>query len=411
MKLRHWMARVILPYSLWLARSLTPTRKLVVVHGFPETEGNAVEMVRALEGSYPGTIVWLDSPGPLYAESLGIGSSGRVKHLPRLSFRGILAYITAAATFFTHGLYGIPPRVPRKPTVNVWHGEAIKNFRPLFPDRRVGGSPADFHVASTRLLGPESALASGTPAPALLSTGYPRGVQLRKPCADADLESLGIDPSQKFVLWVPTFRQTSSVSATPTWSDTADPGQDIALADVMSSYAARLADCGITLVIKPHPLDRLSRATPGAISLSDSELKSNGVAFYSVLARAAGLITDFSSIANEYLLLDRPIAYFFPDKDAYVSRRGLIRPDALDNLAGPALETLEDVERFAADIHSSGSSTREQRQRAREWFGTLTDSNSADRILRAVADSSKSHFAASLTNQTGRASATPSATR
>ena len=144
--------------------------------------------------------------------------------------------------------------------MNLWHGEAIKNFDRLFPDRQAKGRPAEFHVRSTLLLGPQSARASGSPAPAVIPTGYPRADQLRRPCSDAALDRLGIDLAKPFVVWVPTFRQTRSVSATANWSDTMDVQQDAGLAEIMARYASHLADLGIQLVIKPHPLDRLSRA-------------------------------------------------------------------------------------------------------------------------------------------------------
>jgi CDP-glycerol glycerophosphotransferase len=394
--IRHLFSRRLLPYAFWAARSVAPTTRSVVVHGFPDIEGNATEMVRCLEARYTGSIVWLDSPGNSYAQAVGIGMTGRVRHVSRLSLRGILAYLTSEAVFFTHGVYGVPPSVRRKPTVNLWHGEAIKNFDRLFPDRRAKGRPAEFHVTSTLLLGPQSARASGSPAPAVIATGYPRADQLRRPCSDAALDRLGIDLAKPFVAWVPTFRQTRSVSATATWSDTMDVRQDEGLAEIMARYASRLADLGIQLVIKPHPLDRLSRSLTGAVSLDDRTLKEAGVPFYSLLGRSGGLITDFSSVANEYLLLDRPIAYFFPDREAYLGGRGLSHPDALDNLAGVALETADDIVLFGQDVLHAGRDSGALRQRARSWFGTLTEPRPADRILDAIITSSDCPFSRSI---------------
>jgi len=396
----------LLPYAFWVARSVAPTTRSVVVHGFPDIEGNATEMVRCLEARYPGSIVWLDSPGSSYAQAVGIGMTGRVRHVSRLSLRGILAYLTSEAVFFTHGLYGVPPSVPRKPIINLWHGEAIKDFKFLFPDRHVGGRATEFHVGSTKLLGgwlaartavgAKLADGSGPPSPKLLLTGYPRVDQLRHPCTDAELEKLGIHLGRPFVVWVPTFRQTRTVSATANWSDTTDTDQDEALAGTMARYATHLYDRGIQLVIKPHPLDRLSRALPNAISLNDEGLRQAGVPFYSLLARSQGLITDFSSVANEFLFLDRPIAYFFPDREAYRNQRGIFPRDALEHLAGSVLESASDITAFAEDVLTGGIKSRAIRQRARAWFGTLTEPRPADRILDAIIASSDSRFSRSI---------------
>lgn len=395
MSLKHWVARIAMPYGLWLARSITPSAPVVVVHGFPDVEGNAVETVRALATSYSGTIYWLDSPGAAYATAVGIAGS-RVRHVRRLSLRGLAAYIFAEATFFTHGIYGVPPRVPRKPTVNVWHGEAIKNFFPLLPDRRAKGGVADIHIGSTHRLAPEAVKASGHPHPRLLLTGYPRTDQLRRPCSDEQLSILGIDPQRPFVVWVPTFRQTSVVSATPTWSDTAEPERDAALADIMSEYSRQLAAADIQLVVKPHPLDRLSRAGEGLISVNDAMLRGAGAPLYSLLGRSAGLISDFSSVTNEYLALDRPIAYFFPDSEAYAARRGIFPPDALDHLAGITLRTAADVARFGADVNRYGADSGAIRSASRDWFGPISEPDAAVRMLHGVAECARPGLAKRL---------------
>ena len=115
MNLRRLFSRKLLPYAFWAARSVAPATRSVVVHGFPDIEGNATEMVRCLEARYPGSIVWLDSPGSSYAQAVGIGMTGRVRHVSRLSLRGVLAYLTSEAVFFTHGVYGVPRSVGGSP--------------------------------------------------------------------------------------------------------------------------------------------------------------------------------------------------------------------------------------------------------------------------------------------------------
>jgi hypothetical protein len=380
---RRSVARRLLPYSLWLARSLTPALPIAVVHGFPATEGNAAETVRTLEDTDLRRIYWLDSPGAGYAEALGLGVSGKVRHVSRSSVIGVLAYVVARFTFFTHGLYGVPPALARKPTINVWHGEAIKKFDPLLPHRAVRGRPADFHVGSTERFAAASAIAShATNPPTVIRSGYPRTAQLLDPATDAQLTALRIDPASPFVLWVPTFRRARAVGATHSWSDTGTSASDD-LTDVMQRMVPELVGRGVQLVVKPHPLDAESRQLQGAITVTEAGLRDARVPFYRLVGRASGLVTDFSSIANEFLVLDRPIAYFFPDEGAYLSGRGLQVADALDHLAGAVVRTPNDMADFASEVRGLRSSTS-QRAESRSWFGPLGSADSGARMVDAL---------------------------
>jgi hypothetical protein len=296
----------------------------------------------------------------------------------------MVAYVLARFTFFTHGLYGVPPALRRKPTVNVWHGEAIKKFDPLLPHRTSRGRPADYHVGSTTRFAQASALASHRRwPPVVIESGYPRTAQLLQPADNAQVATFGIDPRRPFVVWVPTFRQAKAVGATAAWSDAASSGAG-SITTAMERMVPELRRRGVQFVVKPHPLDAENRAIQGAVVIDDQALVAAHVPFYSLLGRAAGLITDFSSIANEYLILDRPIAYFFPDAAAYRSGRGLQVPDALAHLAGPVLGKSADMAEFAAAVLSPSISAA-QRADAHTWFGPLGTADSGMRMIVALA--------------------------
>ena len=374
--------RRLLPALLWFLRLCTPTINSVVVAAFPATEANAVETVRALLQHYRGKVVWLDGPSIEWLSAEGPIQSDvhKLRVLPKASIRGIGYYLCSSAVFVTHGIYGLPRVVRRKPTIYLGHGEAIKRCVPLFPSRLAGGKPVDFIVGNTRRFAP---LYNSVGAELLLS-GYPRNDAIRRPASDAMLERLSIDPTAPFVLWMPSFRQSKRVSLDGGYIDTTDVSKDEDLATMFERGASELTKRGIQLVIKPHPIDAVARGVSGATVIDDNILNGSRVGLYELMGRAAGLITDASSVGIDFLLLDRPIAYFFPDLEEYSQRRGLWPEDVLDHLPGPFLVGPEDFKEFARQVLGESSRHDAQREQSVKWVGVLKPQSCAVEMLRLL---------------------------
>jgi CDP-glycerol glycerophosphotransferase (TagB/SpsB family) len=94
--------------------------------------------------------------------------------------------------------------------------------------------------------------------------------------------------------------------------------------------AASVGAQGGVLVFKPHFNTALeSSPGSGAVVLDpDDDLNA-------YLPLCSVLVTDYSSVAFDFLLLERPVLYFVPDLDDYRRRRGLyfepeqVMPDPL----------------------------------------------------------------------------------
>lgn len=92
------------------------------------------------------------------------------------------------------------------------------------------------------------------------------------------------------------------------------------------------------MTIKLHPLsesspDRLRKFNN--ISVIDQEtFEKNGVGLYSLLGRADALITDYSSVYFDYLLLDRPIGFAVGDMKDYEGERGFTVDNPYEYMPG-----------------------------------------------------------------------------
>lgn len=372
------------PWVVWLLLLLTPRRPYVVIHGYPDSEGNSVEMVRATAARYSGRIYLLAADTAVAAEILRtacIDESGRVTVLRYRSLTAVWRFVTAEVSMFTHGVYGRPKRAPRKTSVNLWHGGGIKAG--IMTDKK--GRPhihSDYLVASTRWKGEIFARQCRLPAGGLLLTGNPRIDQLRRG-NPAHLSELGLDPLRPFVLWMPTFRRSTRQPAT--WAGAGVDYETQAVNSLAAAVVQELAAAGIQTVIKPHPSDAEKHDVEGAITVTNETLTGIGMFPYHLIGLSSGLLTDYSSVWIDYLTLDRPIGFIVPDEDAYADQRGFDPPDALDWLPGPRIRTFDEIAPFALDVANGGTMTAARRAEVIEHLGLAADVPVADSILDALA--------------------------
>lgn len=363
-----------------LLLAVAPRGRHIVISGFPDAEGNAIEMLRATAPRYRGTI-YLLVVDPETARTVlrvaGLDQLENLRLVPRRSPEALLRFSTAEVTMFTHGLFGNPRRVPRKTLVNLWHGGGIKGG--LMADDR--GRPtihSDYLVAATRQQGEILAEQCRLPDGGLLLTGNPRIDEFE----DVDrsrLAAVGIDPERPFALWMPTFRRNAGHGLTAGWAEA--PGDTAGVDLRAGEVVAGLAREGIQVVVKPHPSDAESHSVEGAIIVTNELLIRHGLLPYQLIGASAGLLTDYSSVWIDYLTLDRPIAFLVPDAESYAGGRGFNPPDALDWLPGPRVESPADIERFAQDIKAAGALTAPRRAEVAQRIGLVARRPVAHTIL------------------------------
>jgi hypothetical protein len=377
-RLRHLAVTTILSLLRIVLRVLSrvvPQDRSVVLAVHPESEGNGLEVAGALLDRYDGRVVWLREAGPAPAEVLALADRGMAL-VPKVSFGGLFAYLRAEAVFFTHGLYGSPRPVARKPVVNLWHGDGPKDVRP-----GVGGMiRSTWFVGSTELFSGHQAAAFGVPHERVLVTGNPRTDQFWRPVDDERLAALGI--TGDFVVWMPTFRRTRAVGAMREQSEAGSGSSDGAAE--LAVLLAGLRERGLQLVIKPHPMDAEDRRWDGALTVTGDDLVRAGVSLYSLLARSRGLVTDYSSVWVDYLLLDRPIAFHVPDRHSYT--RGLLPPDVLDWVPGELVDDEKPFAEFLADLDADGVLGADLRADAATRTGMVATHTSAADLLTALAE-------------------------
>ena len=95
-----------------------------------------------------------------------------------------------------------------------------------------------------------------------------------------------------------------------------------------------------------------------------------------------GLVTDYSSVWVDYLLLDRPMAFLVPDRDTYTRR--LLPADVLDWAPGELVGPDEPFAQFLGDLDDAGSEGAAQRAEVAAKIGLVPTRTAADDLLTTL---------------------------
>ena len=154
-------------------------------------------------------------------------------------------------------------------------------------------------------------------------------------------------------MWLPTYRKTGNSSygennmENQYWLPLLHNDDDL---KTLNKYCV---DNSILLVVKKHRLQSVF-FKDGELSnirfIDDSDVINLGAQLYELFQFSDALITDYSSIAVDYLLLDKPIAFTLDDYDEYASKRGFVFDNAKDYMPGHHVYDIEELGSFLMDV-------------------------------------------------------------
>jgi CDP-glycerol glycerophosphotransferase (TagB/SpsB family) len=167
----------------------------------------------------------------------------------------------------------------------------------------------------------------------------------------------------------------------PTYRDSGKPFVDVdwrELDEVMERVNA-------SFFLKLHPDDR------GSLDGSGDHIHRlpQKIDIYELLAFADALVSDYSSIIFDFMMLERPIIHYLPDLEEYrASSRSLIF-DPVEIAVGPVCRTGSELATAFQVVASRADSAPEDRARwqaTRRMVNRYADGDSNRRVLDAVRD-------------------------
>lgn len=308
----------------------------------------------------------------------------------RWSARGILAALRAAVFISGHGVQHVNLQLSRGALyVNLWHGVGLKATQ--FGDEQ--GSVSRAHREARGSLFKRAALLDYLVQPDILVTtsdkmqehfasqfrmptnrlpqlGYPRN----DPAVDERLRAAAeaIDARSGFA-FPQTFAEIHIYM--PTFRDSGRPFMEAALPRI-AELNTILRERNALLYIKPHPRTEVSIVTDS----SNIRFWPDEIDFYTYLDRFDGLITDYSSVLYDFLLVkDTGAVLYTFDLDEYLaSDRTLLYPFD-ENVAGLRVNDFDELRRVLGSGEAVGGTYARQLALVRErfWGGSCVPASPA----------------------------------
>lgn len=198
-------------------------------------------------------------------------------------------------------------------------------------------------------------------------TGLPRNDVLFRAAAGHDwlmAAAPQVEWKKKLVLIAPTFRENGSAAAV------------MFASSVIRSY---LRNLDATVLVKLHPFEAVPKEVPSNLIILPSDADC-----YPLMNFVNVLVTDVSSIASDFALLDRPIIHFMPDFEQYLSTcRDMAYDPRIFNL-GPWVASAEDLCDAISGALSGNDPESAQRRRVVSLLHEFNDGHSSARALAAA---------------------------
>lgn len=288
-------------------------------------------------------------------------------------------YARAAFSFYTHNTSNIKYKRRGQTVVFFGHGYAYKGNK---------GHGSNYHNFDYALSIGEAANITqaafiGCSPDKMLPLGLPRNDLLVRSKSDGSASPWN-KGFKKVIIWMPTFRESRMKHLSEKHCATETGLPLIAESASLDQFNAFLNKRNICILLKPHPIQTQKSAfkehRSNIIVVNDEDIAHAGLMLYEMIAQSDALLTDYSSVAADYLLLDKPIGFILSDMDEYKQDRGFVMEDPTTVMPGHHIYSIEDLEGFINDLYNGLDEFKSARQKITQQLHAAFKGNSCELI-------------------------------
>ncbi len=329
-------------------------------------------------------IVWLVNDSFIPSEIQELQKQFKIKVIRLKSFLGILNYMTSNYIFYTHGALNGVECLDKQIVVNLWHGMPLKNIGYLDNKTEEDVAHFTYTIATSEEFQKVISKVFGVDKDKVLITGLPRNDRMDD-FRDI-LNKLGIDGStyNKKILWMPTFRK-SSVGDKRKDGLSKEGQLPLLTSKQLVDLNKYLSDNKDLLIVKLHPMDTLQKKDFSELSnikvIINDDFKIIGEQLYSIFKEIDALITDYSSVYFDYMILNKPIGFVMDDLGEYSTSRGFVFENIYDWIPGPIIKDMTELHRFIQQINNNVDDYKSIREKVNNKTNKYSDFNNTERLF------------------------------
>ncbi|WP_234256069.1 CDP-glycerol glycerophosphotransferase family protein [Phocaeicola dorei] len=293
--------------------------------------------------------------------------------------RAVMTYFSSKWIFYCIGKLPIEPADDQY-VIHMEHGMPFKDASEGQSKYNIKSQHYTNVMATGKCFVEPQAHIYGVPLEKIFISGNPKCDSLYLPNPQYDFGEY-----TKLVLWAPTFRKSTSMNM----QDTMEEQPVIPIVDVgrFGELNGYLKKMGVKIVVKLHPEQDLSKYDvvdmDYFILLSHQEFLKRGMELYRFMKQCDAMITDYSSIFYDFLLLDRPIGFTEDDIDDYADKRGFaMDPDSYR--PGMRLRSYDDICLFIKDLVDENDCYKADRDRVNSLVNEDMTGDYSRKVLNFV---------------------------
>lgn len=357
---------------------IIPKTNYIIFNSYPAFSDNSKALYDYIQKSRPDIaenykLIWAQKKAELL-----VNHEKNVVAVNKHSIKGIWIFLRSKYVFSTHGYFPNVKSGAGQIQVNLWHGCGYKAM--TSDDRCYRG---DYTLATSDLYKKLQAEGLEMDLQNVYITGYPRNdCMFSKKGA---LEKLGISKNRykKIYIWMPTYRKASEGHKGIDGDD-----NSFNISKITSEQYSRLNNIlkekGSLLIIKPHPMDASSVQIAEKLSriaiIKNKDLDEKHVSLYDLLSETDCLMSDYSSVIVDYLLLDKPIIMVLSDMVEYRNSRGFVFENVEMYFPGPIISNIEELIAYFKYSDKIDEKWKEKRIELKKKFHKYSDGKSSERV-------------------------------
>lgn len=369
---------------LSIANKIVPKGTFISFSSFPDFSDNSRSLFEYIQthdtvfSKYK--IVWhIDN----FPNEIDVSKYKNTIFVRKKTIRALWYFMRSKYIFSTHGLYNVIKTTKKQRVCLLWHGMPLKKIGYLYEqDAAIGVQEADYFFVTSRLFQTLFSKIFRAVDSQIIISGQPRNDELFN-CETQTALTIKGELGENLVFYLPTYRKSNI-------RNTIDGDIEIdkffgASKKEWIALDEKFHSAGKNLVIKPHPMETANNvkffsSLTNVKVIDDVWLKRKGLTLYKLLSQCEALITDYSSVYVDYLILNRPIIFFVPDIEKYNDSRGFVFENIYDYLPGPVVKNFIDIPQILLDVDKY----KDKRNQVNSLFNEVNDSTACSNIMNFI---------------------------